>query len=98
MGLGHNSIKKILTFVRLHTEGKVSDPGKSTLGQTMFDENFRVRDKVDEIRPSGFISKVIPINNTKNINNGIDDFLKSKLLDLKSKINLVIGKGSIKVS
>ncbi len=98
LGLGHNSIKKILTFVRLHTEGKVSDPGKSTLGQTMFDENFRVRDKVDEIRPSGFISKVIPINSTKNINNGIDDFLKSKLLDLKSKINLVIGKGSIKVS
>lgn len=98
LGLGHNSIKKILTFVRLHTEGKVSDPGKSTLGQTMFDENFRVRDKVDEMRPSGFISKIIPIDNNKNTNNGIDTFLKSKLSDLQTKINLVIGKDSVKVS
>lgn len=98
LGLGHNSIKKILTFVRLHKAGKVSDPGKSTLGQTMFDENFRVRDKVDEIRPSGFISKIIPIDNKKNVNNGMDVLLKSKLLELQNKINLVIGKGSAKAS
>lgn len=98
LGLGHNSIKKILTFVRLHKEGKVSDPGKNTLGQNMFDENFRVRDKVDEIRPSGFISKIIPIENKKNVNNGMDDSLKSKLSELQTKINLVIGKGSVKVS
>lgn len=89
LGLGHNSIKKILTFVRLHDDGKVSDPGKKTLGQSMYDENFRVRDKVDEIRPSGFLSKVIPINHSENINQGINAILENKLSDIQKKIKLV---------
>lgn len=97
LGLGHNSLKKVLTFVRLHKQGKVSDVGKDILGTNMFDENFRVRDKVDEIRPSGFVSKIIPIKNEKNTNNGVDITLKNKLSEIQNKIKIVTGNVSIRV-
>jgi glycosyltransferase involved in cell wall biosynthesis len=96
LGLGHNSIKKILTFVRMHTDGKVSDPGKKTLGQSMYDENFRVRDKVDEIRPSGFVSKIIPIEHPKNINKDTNLILENKLNSLQDKIKIVTGNVNLK--
>ena len=93
LGLGHNSIKRILTFVRLHTAGKMSDKDKVVSGTNMFDENFRVRDKVDEIRPSGFISKIVPIQSTNNKNNGIDEAIKNSLSNTQKKIKIVLGKG-----
>lgn len=67
LGLGHNSIKKILCFVRLHNQGKITDYNRNTDGQTMYQENLRIRDKVDELRPSGFLSKIIPIQSKQNI-------------------------------
>jgi glycosyltransferase involved in cell wall biosynthesis len=72
LGLGHTSLKKVLTYVRVHTEGRVSDYNKKVDGTDMWNENLRVRDKVDEIRPSGFISKIIDIKHTNNSNNGLD--------------------------
>ena len=94
LGLGHNSLKKILTFVRMHNEGKVSDYNKKILGKNMFDENFRVRDKVDELRPTGFFSKIIPIENPENKNYGIDENIKKYFDVLQSKIDLVLGNNS----
>lgn len=94
LGLGHNSLKKILTFVRMHNQGKVSDYNKQILGKNMYDENFRIRDKVDEIRPSGFISKVITIDNPLNYNNGIGESLKKEFEQIKEKINLVLNRQS----
>lgn len=104
LGLGHNSLKKVLTYVRMHDEGKVSDKNKVIFNTNMFDENFRVRDKVDELRTSGFLSKIIPIDNKLNINNGIDESLKQNFCKLKEKIlfeykkisNIQLGNVTIK--
>ena len=78
----------------MHNSGKVSDYNKQIFGKTMFDENFRVRDKVDELRPSGFFSKVVPIRNEKNKNNGIDTIILDYFNELQSKIAYVLGNTS----
>ena len=90
LGLGHNSIKKILCFVRTHDEGRVSDYNKEVKGQTMYQENFRIRDKVDYLRPSEFLSKIIPINNTDNINNGISESIINKFNRITQSITDII--------
>ncbi len=87
LGLGQASIKKILTYVRVHTQGRISD---SSNNQTMFNENFRIRDKVDEIRPSGFFSKVIPLNAPENSNSGVTEGLKNDFLNYKKRIEGII--------
>ena len=84
LGLGHNSIKKILTYVRLHNFGRITD---SSNNQTMFSENFRIRDKVDELRPSGFISRIIPLDAPENKNDGVTDKFRAQFLNYKQKIN-----------
>jgi glycosyltransferase involved in cell wall biosynthesis len=78
LGLGHASVKKILTYVRTHNQGRVTDNGKEVNGANIYGENFRIRDKVDHLRTSGFISKVIPLSSTDNFNNGITDKLKEE--------------------
>ncbi len=90
LGLGHNAIKKILCFVRTHDEGRVSDYNKEVNGQTMYQENFRIRDKVDYLRPSGFLSKIIPIQNSENYNNGVCQDITNKFIDLNQKIHTII--------
>ena len=86
LGLGHTSIKKILTYVRMHNQGRVSDGGRITDNTNIFNENFRIRDKVDEIRPSGFLSKVIPLDAPDNLNNGVTDGLVDKFSSYKQRI------------
>ena len=86
LGLGHTSIKKILTYVRMHNQGRVSDGGRITDNTNIFNENFRIRDKVDELRPSGFLSKVIPLDAPDNFNNGIDDTTKTQFSSYKQRI------------
>jgi glycosyltransferase involved in cell wall biosynthesis len=86
LGLGHTSIKKILTYVRIHNEGRISDGGRITDNTNIFNENFRIRDKVDELRPSGFLSRIIPLGVPDNFNNGVDDNLKTKFSSYKQRI------------
>jgi glycosyltransferase involved in cell wall biosynthesis len=86
LGLGHTSIKKILTYVRIHNQGRVSDGGRITDNTNIFNENFRIRDKVDEIRPSGFLSRVIPLDAPDNLNNGLDDTLRNTFSSYKQRI------------
>jgi glycosyltransferase involved in cell wall biosynthesis len=86
LGLGHTSIKKILTYVRIHNQGRISDGGRITDNTNIFNENFRIRDKVDELRPSGFLSKVIPLDAPDNFNKGVDDTLKTKFSSYKQRI------------
>ena len=86
LGLGHTSIKKILTYVRIHNQGRVSDGGLIVDNTNIFNENFRIRDKVDELRPSGFLSKVIPLDAPDNFNNGVDDTLKTQFSSYKQRI------------
>ena len=88
LGLGQAAIRKVMCFVRVHNLGRVSDNGRITENTNMFNENFRIRDKVDELRPSGFLSRVIPLDSNKNFNKGIDEDIKEKFATLKLKINL----------
>ena len=75
-GLGQASIKKVLSYIRVHNEGRVSDNGIQIEGANIFDENFRIRDKVDHLRTSGFLSKVIPLDAPDNKNDGVTNELK----------------------
>jgi glycosyltransferase involved in cell wall biosynthesis len=86
LGLGQASIKKILTYLRVHNSGRISDSGRITDNTNIFNENFRIRDKVDEIRPSGFLSKVIPIHAPDNLNNGVTNELKDTFSSYKQRI------------
>ena len=90
LGLGQASIKKILTYLRVHNEGRISDGGRITDNTNIFNENFRIRDKVDEIRPSGFLSKVIPIHAPDNLNNGITNELKVNFDGFMTKIKDIV--------
>ncbi len=90
LGLGHTSIKKILTYVRIHNQGRVSDGGVIVDNTNIFNENFRIRDKVDEIRPSGFFSKVIPLDAPDNFNDGVTDILKDKFITYRQRISDIV--------
>ena len=76
LGLGQASIKKILTYLRVHNSGRISDNGRITDNTNIFNENFRIRDKVDELRTSGFLSKVITVVSPDNKNEGITNELR----------------------
>lgn len=90
MGLGHASIKKVLTFVRVHNQGRVSDFGRIVDNTDIVQENFHIRDKVDELRPSGFISRIIPLEINDNLNNGVDEPLKQRFTQLRESIQKVL--------
>jgi len=86
LGLGHASLKKILTYVRMHNQGRVSDGGRITDNTNIFNENFRIRDKVDHLRTSGFLSKVIPLDAPDNKNDGVTNELKTNFSSYKQRI------------
>lgn len=93
LGLGFNSLKKILTYVRKHNSGSITDRDKTINGVTLWNDMYRVREKVDmELRPSGldFLSNVIEINVDGNFHNGINDELKNKFKGILSNINNVL--------
>ena len=90
LGLGQASIKKILTYLRVHNAGRISDGGRITDNTNIFNENFRIRDKVDELRTSGFQSKVIPLNAPNNSNDGITDLLRFNFDGYKKKIEDIV--------
>ena len=85
-GLGQASIKKVLSYIRVHNEGRVSDNGIQIEGANIFDENFRIRDKVDHLRTSGFLSKVIPLDAPDNKNDGVTNELKTNFSSYKQRI------------
>ena len=54
--------------------------------ENIFNENFRIRDKVDHLRTSGFLSKVIPVVFPDNKNEGVTDELKDTFSSYKQRI------------
>jgi glycosyltransferase involved in cell wall biosynthesis len=86
LGLGQASLKKVLSYIRVHNQGRISDNGKVIEGENIFNENFRIRDKVDHLRTSGFLSKVIPVTDPDNFNNGVTDELKTNFSSYKHRI------------
>ena len=83
LGLGQASIKKVLSYIRVHNQGRITDASNN---QHMFNENFRIRDKVDELRPSGFLSRVIPLDAPDNFNNGVTNELRDTFSSYKQRI------------
>ena len=86
LGLGQASLKKILSYIRIHKQGRISDNGNIIEGENIFNENFRIRDKVDHLRTSGFISRVIPVVYPDNKNDGVTDTLKDTFSSYKQRI------------
>jgi glycosyltransferase involved in cell wall biosynthesis len=87
LGLSHAPLKKVLLYYGIHKQGKVSDPYVVVDNIGMYDENFRIRDKVDHSRPDGFYSRVINLDIENNKNNGVDDELKKTFKIFNSKID-----------
>ena len=92
LGLGFNSLNKILTYVRKHDAGSVTD-GRTINGVTLWNDIYRVREKVDmELRPLGlnYLCKVVDVNVDGNSNNGVDVDIKNRfkllLSDIKSTL------------
>jgi len=92
LGLGFNKLEKILTYVRKHNEGSITDKGNKINGVTLWDDILRVRDKVDFLRPNGleFQSNIIKIEVDGNHNNGISNELLDRFKQLKTDIREVL--------
>ena len=95
LGLGYNSIKRILSYVRVHDEGRVSDDGIEYDGTKMRDDILELRDNVEYLRPSGFLPKIINLDYEKNLNMsmGVTNTIKSEFRryynQIKNTINPV---------
>lgn len=87
LGLGHNSLKKVITYLREHNVDRVTNKEKSIDGITLWNDIFRVRDEVDYLRPSGFMSRIVPIKSDKNSNNGVTEELNNNFINFKKRIN-----------
>ena len=89
LGLAYNRLNKILTYVRKHEEGQVTDPGKEIDGQKLWDDILHIRDKVDELRPSGleFKSTIVDIDVNGNYNDGLTPELQQRFDVLLDTIN-----------
>lgn len=92
LGLAYNRLNKILTYVRKHDVGQVTDPGKVIEGKKLWDDILIVRDKVDELRPSGleFESTIVDIEVEGNHNDGLTDELQDKFDTILSDINEIL--------
>ena len=67
MGLSHTSIKRTLSYIRIHDNGRVTDK-KGNNGDTIWDNILRIRDSVEYHRTDGFQSNVYtnPIDGNTN--------------------------------
>ena len=92
LGLSYTSLKRVLTYVRKHDEGSVTEDGKKINGVNLWDDIFRVRDKVDFLRPNGleFKSNVIKIKIPYNYNTQIDSEMEDKFSNLLSNIDNIL--------
>lgn len=92
LGLGYNKLNKIMTYVRKHDTGSVTDKGNKINGVTLWDDILRVRDEVDFLRPDGlkFKSNIINIDVEGNHNDGITDELQNTFKKTLSDIDDVL--------
>ena len=92
LGLGYNTLNKVLTYVRKHDKGSVTDKDRKINGVNLWDDIFRVRDEVDFLRPDGltFKSKIIKIKFDSNYTLTIDVELKEKFKKTLSNINKIV--------
>ena len=65
LGLSHTSIKKVLCYVRNHSDGRLTDKTNSIGNKTLWEDILHIRDKVEYLRPSAFTTNIYdtPIDN-----------------------------------
>lgn len=93
LGLKHTSIKRILTYVRLHDQGRVTDKENSVNGITMWDDILHIRDKVDFLRTDEFQSNLLMDDIDGNFNEGlITSKHQSYFTQYRRRIEILTGK------
>jgi ABC-type iron transport system FetAB ATPase subunit len=92
LGLGYNTLNKVLTYVRKHDEGSITEEGKKINGVNLWDDILRVRDEVDFLRPNGteFTSNIIEIKVPYNYSTQIDSKMKERFANLLSNIDNIL--------
>lgn len=85
LGLSHTSIKKTLTYARIHSDGRVTD--KEGNGEdTLWNNILRIRDDVEHYRTDGFQSNIYPNSIEGDINDTVDDSHRQKFSEYLSKV------------
>ena len=92
LGLRYASLKKVLSYVRKHDEGSITEEGKKINGVNLWDDIFRVRDEVDFLRPNGteFKSNITKIKVPYNYSTQIDSEMKETFNNLLSNIDNIL--------
>jgi glycosyltransferase involved in cell wall biosynthesis len=87
LGLTHTSIKRILTYVRLHHLGRVTD------SNTLWEDIIVIRDKVEHLRTDNFKSAIFTEEIDGNFNEGyISSKHQSFFKEYKKKIEALTTK------
>ena len=70
LGLTHTSIKRILTYVRVHHTGRLTDSSTKIGGRNLFEDILHIRDKVEYLRTENFQTSVYQTPIEGNFNEG----------------------------
>jgi len=70
LGLTHTSIKRILCYVRNHSEGRLTDKETKIGGKNLWEDILHIRDKVEFVRPENFQTKIYETEIEGNFNEG----------------------------
>ena len=70
LGLSHTSIKRVLTYVRNHPLGRITDKKNKVEGKNLWEDILSVRDKVEYLRPPKFKTNIYINNIDGNLNEG----------------------------
>lgn len=70
LGLSHTSIKRILTYVRNHPLGRITDKKNKVEGKNLWEDILSIRDKVEYLRPSKFKTNIYSNKIIGNVNEG----------------------------
>jgi len=70
LGLSHTSIKRVLTYVRNHPLGRITDKKNKVEGKNLWEDILSVRDKVEYLRTPKFKTNIYTTQIEGNLNEG----------------------------
>ena len=71
LGLTHTSLKRILTYVRVHDTGRLTDKETRIGGKNLWEDILNIRDKVEYLRTNDFKTSVYQSPIEGNVNEGV---------------------------
>jgi glycosyltransferase involved in cell wall biosynthesis len=87
-GLGYNMLKSVFSYVRSDNMDKITYHS-NIKGETLADEVFRIRDEVDEKRPSGFTSRIVGIRPELHHENCTKDDIQNEFKEYYKSIKFI---------